>query len=120
MCAAVTPSRPLGQQGLPRRRPGDPSRTPLPGWRGAASGQLRAAIPMSRELFHMSTSLRVKLKQLDPNPFRRLCRYKNDADRNEFLRQSLRKIDWLKVPVRKVGQRYQIGFGKERLDLLRE
>jgi len=64
--------------------------------------------------------LKIKIKDLNPNPFRNIERYPIDEDKVEALRQSIESTEfWDNILVCKRGEKYHIAYGHHRLEALK-
>jgi len=63
--------------------------------------------------------MKVKLRDLVPNPFRDMANYPIDRKKIESLKQSIEQTGfWDNILTRKVGDKYQIAYGHHRLTVL--
>lgn len=64
--------------------------------------------------------MKIKIKDLEANPFRDIKNYPMEEDRIQGLINSIKETGfWDNIPVRKVGAKYQIAYGHHRLEALR-
>jgi hypothetical protein len=64
---------------------------------------------------------RVKVKDLRPNPYRRLDQYPLDPDKVQKLKQSIETDEfWANITGRRVGRYVEIAFGHHRLAAIRQ
>lgn len=65
--------------------------------------------------------MKIKVAQLEPNPFRRMAEYPVDREKVEALKLSINETSfWDNLLARKAGNRFQIAYGHHRLLALQE
>lgn len=64
--------------------------------------------------------MKIKIKDLEANPFRDIKNYPMEEERIQGLMNSIKETGfWDNIPVRKVNNKYQIAYGHHRLEALR-